>query len=63
LSNIQALELLETHGGENLKCVFLSHLSAENNTPELALSSFEKLGTKYDIRLTSRYEAGEVFVI
>ncbi|SHI47779.1 Phosphoribosyl 1,2-cyclic phosphodiesterase [Tangfeifania diversioriginum] len=63
LSNIQAVGLLETHGGANLKCVFLSHLSAENNTPELALSSFEKLGTKYDIRLTSRHEAGEVFVI
>jgi phosphoribosyl 1,2-cyclic phosphodiesterase len=63
LSNIQALELLETHGGENLKCVFLSHLSAENNTPELALTSFKTLETKFEVRLTSRYEAGEVFVI
>jgi hypothetical protein len=57
------VELLETHGGEKLKCVFLSHLSAENNTPELALSSFEKLGAKCEIRLTSRHEAGEVFVL
>ena len=63
LSNIQALELLETHGGENLKCVFLSHLSAENNTPDLAFNSFKKLESKIEVRLTSRYEAGEVFVI
>ncbi|MFW6246399.1 MAG: MBL fold metallo-hydrolase [Tangfeifania sp.] len=63
LSNNQALELLEMHGGTNLKCVFLSHLSAENNTPELALASFKTLESKLDVRLTSRYEAGEVFVI
>lgn len=63
LSNNQAFELLEMYGGNNLKCVFLSHLSAENNTPVLALTSFEKLGTKCEIRLTSRHEAGEVFVI
>jgi len=63
LSNIQALELLEDHGGKNLKCVFLSHLSAENNTPELALTSFKTLESKFKVRLTSRYEAGEVFVI
>jgi phosphoribosyl 1,2-cyclic phosphodiesterase len=63
LSNIQALELLEKHSGENLKCVFLSHLSAENNTPELAMTSFKKLEAKLDVRLTSRYEAGEIFLL
>jgi phosphoribosyl 1,2-cyclic phosphodiesterase len=63
LSNIQALELLETHGGSNLKCVFLSHLSAENNTPELALTSFKKLESKFEVRVTSRYEVGDVFEI
>jgi phosphoribosyl 1,2-cyclic phosphodiesterase len=63
LSNIQALELLKTHSGENLKCVFLSHLSAENNTPELALTTLNHQPQSYEVRLTSRYEAGEVFEI
>ncbi len=61
LSNVQAFDLLQTHAGENLKCVFLSHLSKENNTPEIALNSMINLTSRFDIRLTSRYEAGEVY--
>ena len=61
LSNVQANDLLQTHAGENLKCVFLSHLSKENNTPEIALNSMINLTSKFDIKLTSRYEAGEVY--
>ena len=63
LSNIQALRLLEAHHGENLKCVFLSHLSAQNNTPELALATLNHKPQKYEVKLTSRYEAGEIFCI
>ncbi len=63
LSNNQALELLKVHGSKKLQYVFLSHLSAENNTPELALAAFNTLETKFKVRLTSRYEVGEVFVI
>ena len=61
LSNRQAFELLENHAGENLKCVFLSHLSKENNSPEIARDSMQEFTSKFDIKLTSRYEAGEVY--
>jgi phosphoribosyl 1,2-cyclic phosphodiesterase len=61
LSNKQAFDLLENHAGENLKCVFLSHLSKENNSPEIAYKEIEPLGTRFEVRLTSRYEAGEIY--
>lgn len=61
LSNNQAFDLLQNHAGENLKCVFLSHISKENNTPEIAMNSFISLSSRFDIKLTSRYEAGEVY--
>jgi phosphoribosyl 1,2-cyclic phosphodiesterase len=63
LSNNQAFDLLQTHAGENLKCVFLSHLSKENNTPEVALNSMLNLTSRFEIKLTSRYEAGEVYCL
>jgi phosphoribosyl 1,2-cyclic phosphodiesterase len=63
LSNRQALNLLEESAGVQLKCVFLSHLSAENNTPELALSTLQPLTTKCDVKLTSRSGAADVFVL
>jgi phosphoribosyl 1,2-cyclic phosphodiesterase len=61
LSNKQAFNLLQTYAGEHLKCVFLSHLSKENNTPEVALNSMIDLTSRFEIKLTSRYEAGEVY--
>ncbi len=61
LSNDQAFELLENHAGENLKCVFLSHLSRDNNTPEKALEIMESLTAKFEVKLTSRFAAGEVY--
>ena len=63
LSNDQAFELLRDYSGQQLKAVFLSHLSAENNTREIALNRFEELKDKFNIHLTSRYEAGEVIHI
>ena len=61
LSNDQAKELLQNHAGENLKIVFLSHISKENNTPETAFNSMAGLHTKFDFKLTSRYDASVVF--
>jgi phosphoribosyl 1,2-cyclic phosphodiesterase len=63
LSNRQAFELLDKHGGDHLKCVFLSHLSKENNTPEIAYNEIRQLESRFLVKLTSRYEAGEVFQI
>ena len=61
LSNDQTFSLLNEFAGENLKCVFLSHISKENNTPEIAFQAMQNLSSKFDIKLTSRYEAGEVY--
>jgi phosphoribosyl 1,2-cyclic phosphodiesterase len=63
LSNVQALKLLEENAGTQLKCVFLSHLSAENNTPETAMATHQPLFDRFKVRLTSRYGPTEVFVL
>lgn len=61
LSNAQAFELLQNHAGEKLTCVLLSHISKENNTPATALSAMKPLSQEYQIELTSRFEASQVF--
>lgn len=63
LSNLQAMTLLREDAGVNLRCVFLSHLSAENNTPDLAFEAFKSLASRFEIKLTSRYAAADVFVL
>ena len=63
LSNLQAYSLAETFGGKNLKLILLSHLSGENNTPEIAISSFSSLQDRYKICLTSRHDATEMFTV
>ncbi|SMO76531.1 Phosphoribosyl 1,2-cyclic phosphodiesterase [Saccharicrinis carchari] len=60
LSNKQAVELIENHASEKLKTIFLSHISEDNNRGDIALFAFEHLNDKYDIRLTSRYDATEL---
>ena len=60
LSNLQALQLLQECAGLNLRYVYLSHLSAENNTPELAFETLKILQEKYELRVTSRIEAGDI---
>ena len=54
LSNEQACKLVAKHSNGNLKYIFLSHLSAQNNTRELALCAFEQLSKKCDVRVTYR---------
>jgi phosphoribosyl 1,2-cyclic phosphodiesterase len=61
LSNAQALQLMLKEGHPELECIFLSHLSQENNTPALAYSVFEPFHQKTLVKLTSRFEASEVF--
>jgi len=63
LSNVQAFQLLVEHANAELQCVFLSHLSAENNKPELALAEFNSLQEKYRIKLTDRFAASERYTI
>jgi phosphoribosyl 1,2-cyclic phosphodiesterase len=61
LSNKQAFDLLNEHAGNELQCVFLSHLSAENNTPQKAFEEIMPLSGRFMIKLTSRHEPGEVY--
>jgi len=63
LSNKQASELLEEYGGDDLQVVFLSHLSADNNRPEVALSEFERLKDRFLVKLTSRHNPAEIFTL
>lgn len=63
LSNMQAVNLLSEHAGLSLKWVLLSHLSGENNTPQVAYDALKHFEERFHIVLTSRREPGEVIAI
>jgi phosphoribosyl 1,2-cyclic phosphodiesterase len=63
LSNNQAFELLRDNAHPELECVFLSHLSAENNRPELAYNEFKPLEDRFLIKLTDRFAASDVYTL
>lgn len=46
ISNKEAFDLINDFGNSELQKVFLSHLSKENNCPELCLNTFKKLNNK-----------------
>jgi len=60
LSNDQAFELIRDHAGPELVHVFLSHLSGENNKPELAVERFSSLADRFSVKLTSRHTFSEL---
>ena len=63
LSNIHASTLIQEKG-INLSNVFLGHLSGNNNTPEVAKSTFERLvKRKLDFSVCSRNRASGHFEI
>ena len=63
LSNNQSYDLLFQNAGKQLSHVLLSHLSAENNTPEIALEAFQLLKNNYIVEATSRETASTVYSI
>ncbi len=63
ISNVQALELFKMHRPSHLTHIFLSHLSKNNNTPELALGLFKKHANKTEIIVASRYNESPVYQI
>ncbi|HTI08983.1 MAG TPA: MBL fold metallo-hydrolase [Puia sp.] len=63
LSNRQALELFTTYRPPFLTHLFLSHLSQNNNTPEIALDLFNQHAGGTKIILASRYEETAVYAI
>ncbi len=61
LSNAQALELFQHYKSPELQLLILSHLSKNNNKPELVERIFSAHAGNTKIVIASRYEAGEVF--
>ena len=63
LSNNQALELAQNYASPSLKYIFLSHISAENNSIERVQEIFSSLNNKYSVIPTSRHGISEVIRI
>ncbi len=61
LSNDQAVELVKNLKDSPLKTIFLAHISADNNRPELALKAFDQVADRFEVLPTSRYAPTEVF--
>ncbi|WP_333820052.1 MBL fold metallo-hydrolase [Ohtaekwangia sp.] len=63
LSNRQALQLFLKHKPAFMSHLFLSHLSRENNRPELVRDLFTKKAGRTEIIVASRYEETRVYHI
>lgn len=63
LSNAAALELFKTHRSNQLSHLILSHLSKNNNKPELVNELFSAHAGATKIVVASRYEESELFYI
>jgi phosphoribosyl 1,2-cyclic phosphodiesterase len=63
LSNKQALELFLTHRPAFMSHLFLSHLSKNNNCPQLVGELFNRHAGNVKMIVTSRFEATPVFNI
>jgi phosphoribosyl 1,2-cyclic phosphodiesterase len=63
LSNKQALDLFKTHKPAYMTHLLLSHLSKDNNTPELVLNLFNQHAGETKIIIASRDEETEVYQI
>jgi phosphoribosyl 1,2-cyclic phosphodiesterase len=63
LSNNKALSLFTTHRANHLSHLFLSHLSRDNNDPELVYNLFKAHTTHTQIIIASRYRETPVYHI
>lgn len=63
LSNTQALDIFINHRSATLSHLLLSHLSKDNNSPELVLDLFTRNAVNTHVVVASRYEAGEVYFV
>lgn len=63
LSNKQALELFINHRPPFMTHLVLTHLSKENNTPQLAESVFTPHAKNTMITVASRYQASDIYTI
>lgn len=63
LSNHQALELFLQHRSQKLKLLILSHLSKNNNRPEIVSELFKPHAAETEIFIASRDKESEVFEV
>ncbi len=63
LSNTQALDLFLNYKSEKLSHLILSHLSANNNKPEIVDALFQQHAGNVKVVVASRHEASELFAI
>jgi phosphoribosyl 1,2-cyclic phosphodiesterase len=63
LSNHQALALFKTHKPSFMTHLLLSHLSKDNNCPELVSNLFTQHANGTEIIVASRYEETKVYTI
>jgi len=63
LSNDQSLDLFLNHRHHAMSLLILSHLSANNNHPNLVRTLFAPHANGTRIEIASRYEASELFVL
>ncbi|WP_242695754.1 MBL fold metallo-hydrolase [Desertivirga brevis] len=63
LSNTQALNLFMEYRSDKLSHLFLSHLSKDNNCPDLVYKTFNAKAKKTEIIVASRYEETGVYYL
>lgn len=63
LSNDQALELFLKHKPQNLQLLILSHLSQNNNHPDIVNKMFSEQANGVKVVIASRYKETELFNI
>ena len=63
LSNTEALDLFITHRSPNLSHLLLSHLSKENNCPEMVEALFKQHANDVNIIIASRYQSTDIYTL
>ncbi len=64
ISNFEAAEVLKSSAGKRMKWACLAHLSAENNTPELAVKTHRRiLHKRLPIFVATRFRVSEVMQV
>lgn len=63
MSNAQAVALFMAHKPAQMSHLWLSHLSKDNNHPDVAMASFQPHAGSVAISVASRYHESEVFCV
>ncbi|GAC1491951.1 MAG: MBL fold metallo-hydrolase [Flavisolibacter sp.] len=63
LSNAQALEVFTAHKHPQMSHLILSHLSQENNCPELVFNTFSKHAAGVKVVVASRFKETELYAV